>query len=104
MSMEIPAMAVGRAQRRAERLPEVVAVFGAEHVSAALDLLELVELAWHDCYGQIAPPDDVVADMLLLSDGRIDKLIEAARLGVMDERDLRAAADRARSSSPTGNG
>jgi hypothetical protein len=102
--MEIPAMAVGRVQRREARLPEVAAVFGAGHVSAALDLFELVELAWHDCFGQVTPPADVVADMLLLSGGRIEKLIEAARLAVTDRRDLRVAADRARGSSVTGNG
>jgi hypothetical protein len=74
----------------------VAALFGAAHVKAALDLLELVDMAWHDCYGEITPPDEVVSDMLLLSEGSIAKLIEAARLGVMDKRDLRLAAERAR--------
>jgi hypothetical protein len=77
----------------------VTALFGAAHVEAALDLLELVEMAWHDCYGEITPPAAVVSDMLLLSEGSIEKLIEAARLAVTDRRDLRVAADRARGST-----
>ena len=87
-------MVVGRSERRRLREPAVAAVFSPDSVSAALDLLELVELAWHDCYGEITPPDEVVADMLLLSEGSVEKLIEAARLGVMDRRDLRLAAER----------
>jgi hypothetical protein len=89
-------MAVGRAERRIERQPVVADVFDAGRVSVALDLLELVEMAWHDCYGEITPPEDVIEDMLLLSGGSIERLIEAARLAVMDRRDLRLAADRHR--------
>jgi hypothetical protein len=75
----------------------VVAVFGEDLASAALDLLELTELAWHDCYGEITPPETVIDDILLLSEGRLGPLIEAARLAVMDWRDLRVAAQGRRS-------
>lgn len=70
-----------------------MAVFGEDRASTALDLLELVELAWHDCYGEITPPDQVIEDMLVVSEGSVDGLIRAARLAVTDWRDLRVAAD-----------
>jgi hypothetical protein len=89
-------MTVGREARRIEREPRVVAVFGTEGAPRALDFLELVELAWHDCYQEVAPPDDVIDDMLLLSDGRLDRLVDAARLAVADWRDLKVAAARRR--------
>jgi len=92
-------MAVGRAERRIERQPVVAAVFDAERVAVALDFLELVEMVWHDCYGEITPPEDVIDDLLLLSEGSIERLIEAARLGVADRRDLRLAADARRATS-----
>jgi hypothetical protein len=92
-------MAVSRAERRRERQPDVAAVFDADTISVALDLLELVELAWHDCYGEVTPPHGVIADMLLLSDGDIEKFIKAAHLAVTDWRDLRVAADSRRDSS-----
>ena len=62
----------------------------------ALDLLELTELAWHDCYGEITPPEEVIEDMLLLSEGSIEQLIQAALLGVTDWRDLKVAAEKLR--------
>ena len=74
-----------------------MAVFGEEGASLALDLLELTELAWHDCYGEVSPPEDIVEDMLLLSEGSIERLIQFARLGVTDWRDLKVAADAYRS-------
>jgi hypothetical protein len=52
----IPAMAVGRAERRTERTPRAIALFGEERASVAIDLLELTELAWHDCYGKAHLP------------------------------------------------
>jgi hypothetical protein len=45
-------MVVGRAARRAARAAQVEAVLGKAHAPAALDLLELAEFAWHDCYGE----------------------------------------------------
>ena len=74
------------------------AQFGS-NADVALDLVEIVELAWHDTYGDITPPPEVVEDMLVLSDGRIGGLVSAARLGLTDWRDLRVAADARRSST-----
>ena len=74
-------------------------MFGADQASIALDLLELTELAWHDCYGEITPPAAVIDDILLLSEGSIDRLIEASRLAVTDWRDLKVAAQELRSRS-----
>jgi hypothetical protein len=89
-------MAVGRAERRAERHDRVAAAVGVNQAEAALDLLELVELAWHDCYGVVAPPDDVIDDILLVSGGSLEGMISAGRLAVIDRRDLRLAADELR--------
>ena len=58
-----------RALRREQRRPRVEAAFGST-AGAALDLLELTELAWHDCYGEVSPPDKVVDDILVVSAGR----------------------------------
>jgi hypothetical protein len=74
----------------------VVAVFGKDRAVRVLDLLELVEFAWHDCYGEITPSEEQVDDMLLLSEGSVEKLISAARLAVRDWRDLKVAADERR--------
>ncbi len=95
-------MAVSRAERRSERTPRVRAVFGPERAPFALDLLELTEIAWHDCYGEITPPEDVIDDMLLLSEGSIERLIQAARLAVADRRDLKVAAERLRNGKEPG--
>ena len=89
-------MAVGRAERRREREPRVVAIFGEEKASIALDLLDIFELAWHDCYGEVTPPRGVIEDMLTVSDGAIGGLIQAALLAVTDWRDLKVAAEERR--------
>jgi len=89
----LSSMTVTREDRRREREERVVAVLGERQAARALDLLELVELAWHDCYGDVTPPEEIIDDMLLLSDGSIEGLIVAARLGVTDWRDLKVAAD-----------
>jgi hypothetical protein len=68
-------------------------VFGEAAAEGALDLLELVEMAWHDCYGERTPPDAVVEDMLVVSDGTLEGFVAAAHLAVTDWRDLRVAAD-----------
>lgn len=90
-------MAVGRAERRKERQPRIVAVFGNDEAQLALDLLDIVELAWHDSYGEVTPPPSVVEDMLTLSGGTIGGLIQAALLAVTDWRDLSVAAEERRS-------
>src|SRR6266705_2626882 len=85
-------MAVSRAERRAERRQRVIAIFGDASADPVLDLLELTELAWHDCYGEITPPEDIIDDILLCSRGEVVKLIQAARLAVIDRRDLKMRA------------
>jgi hypothetical protein len=89
-------MAVGRAERRTEREPRIVAVFGIDQAILALDLFDLTELAWHDCYGEVTPPPSVIEDMLTLSGGTIAGLIQAALLAVTDWRDLNVAAEERR--------
>jgi hypothetical protein len=89
-------MAISREQRRAERQDRVVAVFGQGGAAAALDVLELTEYAWHDCYGEITPSEELVDDMLLLSEGDLAKLIRAARLAVTDWRDVKLWAQSVR--------
>jgi hypothetical protein len=85
-------MAIGRSARRAERLLRVEAIFGKETAPGALDLLELTELAWHDCYGEITPPEDIIDDILFCSEGDVVKLMQAARVAVQDWRDLKVWA------------
>jgi hypothetical protein len=86
---------VGRASRRAARESEVTRSFGPQ-AAAALDLLELTEFAWHDCYGEVTPRDSVIEDILVVAGGDLRSLIQAARLAVEDPRDLRVNADRIR--------
>jgi hypothetical protein len=47
-------MAISRADRRAARADRASELFG-KNAAIALDLLELVELAWHDCYKRSQP-------------------------------------------------
>jgi hypothetical protein len=86
-------MALSRKERRSEREPRIVAVFGPHETPIVLDLLELTELAWHDCYGEITPPPEVIEDMLTVSGGTVEGLIQAALLAVTDARDLKLAAE-----------
>jgi hypothetical protein len=86
-------MAIGRVERRKEREPEIVAIFGKDQAPVALDLLDITELAWHDCYGEVTPPRSVIEDMLMVSDGTIGGLIQAALLALTDWRDLSVAAE-----------
>lgn len=85
-------MTIGRTERRAGRRTKVAVLF-ADRTDRALDLLELVEMAWHDTYRETTPPEDVIDDILLLSEGNLRLLIRWARLAVADPRVLRAAAD-----------
>jgi hypothetical protein len=64
---------VSRADRRRQREPRVRALFDDADVSRALDLLELVEYAWHDCYGEISPSEDLIDDVLALSEGTLGR-------------------------------
>jgi hypothetical protein len=90
-------MAVGREERRAERRTKVAVLF-ADRTDRALDLLELLEMAWHDAYGEVTPPESVIDDVLTLSEGNLRFLIRWARIAVMDRRDVQVAAEAARSS------
>lgn len=90
-------MPVGRAARRAERRTKVAVLF-ADRTDRALDLLELVEMAWHDAYGEVTPTEDVIDDILILSEGNLRLLIRWARLAVEDWRDVRVEADKLRAS------
>lgn len=91
-------MAIGSEERRAERRPRIEAAFPKSHVEAALDLLNLADYAWHDCYGpkELAMPDSVLDDVLLLADGGLVALIRTARNAVIDFRDVRLSANRVR--------
>ena len=87
---------ISRRERRDAARGRASIQFGAE-AEAALDVLELLELAWHDCYGEVTPPARVVEDVWTVADGSLGGLSSAARLAVTDFRDLRMAADAMRS-------
>ena len=85
-------MTIGRTNRRAERQRRAREVFGSD-ADAALDLLELTEFAWHDCYGEVTPSDQVIDDIFVVAEGTLAGLVRAARLAIEDFRDVRLAAD-----------
>lgn len=86
-------MAVGRAARRAERLARFQEEFGKDAAPRALDLMELLEYAWHDCYRDVTPDDQVIEDLLVCSQGDLTKMIRYCLLAVEDWRDLRVMAN-----------
>ena len=65
-------------------------VFGhdAKTLAAVFQVMELMEMAWHNCYGEVTPSEDVVDDVLLCSGGTLDGFVAAAHLAVIDRRDL----------------
>jgi hypothetical protein len=85
-----------RSERRAERRTKVAVLF-ADRTDRALDLLELLEMAWHDTFEEGTPPEDLVDDILLLSGGNLRLLIRWARIAITDWREVKAAAESARS-------
>ncbi|HEU4894623.1 MAG TPA: hypothetical protein VFT85_02205 [Acidimicrobiia bacterium] len=89
-------MPAGRSQRRAERRTKVAVLF-ADRTDRALDLLELLEMAWHDTFQEGTPPEDLIDDILLLSEGNLRLLIRWARIAITDWREVEAAAESARS-------
>jgi hypothetical protein len=89
-------MVISRAGRRAKREQRAREAFGGDG-DAALDLLELTEIAWHDCYGEVTPSDQIVDDLFIVAEGTLAGLIRAARLAIEDSRDLRLRADDLRS-------
>jgi hypothetical protein len=86
--------------RRRDRNQRAVEMFGHQ-AQAALDALALLDFAWHDCYGQSAPPDRVIEDIWKVANGDLGRLISAAHLAVIDFRDLRLNAQDAKPSSET---
>jgi hypothetical protein len=94
-------MAIGSEQRRRERKRRVEGQFAGEQVDAVLDLLHLMDMAWHDCYGprELEVPPAVLDDVLLLADGDLAALIKLVRAAVIDFRDVRIAADAERAKS-----
>lgn len=95
-------MAIGSEQRRQERKPRIKALFASQEVEAALDLLYLTDMAWHDCYGprELEIPPQVLDDVLLVVQGNLATLIRIAREAVLDFRDVRVAADAERAKGP----
>lgn len=85
-------MAVGRAERREGRRTKVAVLF-ADRTDRALDLIELMEMAWRDTRDEAFPPEEVIDDVLLLSLGNLPRLIRWARIAVTDPREVKAAAD-----------
>lgn len=88
-------MVMSSADRRRLRRERARALLG-EQSEAALDALALLDFAWHDCYGDTFPPDEVIEDIWVVADGDIGRLISAAHLAVLDFRDLRRNADEMR--------
>jgi hypothetical protein len=65
---------MGRAARQAVRESVVQKSFPPDRAAAALDLLELLELAWRDCSGEVTPPDNVIADVVHIARGDMASL------------------------------
>ena len=99
-------MTVGRAERWSGRESRVVAAFGSDQATLrrVAGVFELMEMAWHDCYGEVSPPEGVIDDVLLCSGGTLEGLIDAAQLAVADFRDLRLRAIDVRSSTASTSG
>jgi hypothetical protein len=89
-------LAIGKDARRAERAALMESVLGQSQASAGLDLLELTEYTWHDCYAEITPPDDVILNILICSRGDLATMIRAAKMAVRDWRDLHLWAETVR--------
>lgn len=73
-----------------------MAVLFADRTDRALDLLELLEMAWHDTYGEGTPPEDLIDDILFLSQGNLRFLIRWARIALNDWSEVQVAARSAR--------
>jgi hypothetical protein len=88
-------MVAGSADRRGSRSPRAADVFGG-HADAALDALALLDFAWHDCFGESTPPEQVIEDVWVVANGDLAQFVSAAHLAVIDFRDLRMNADEIR--------
>jgi len=88
-------MVASSEDRRRTRSQRANDVFKRQ-AGAALDALALLDLAWHDCYGESSPPEQVVEDIWEVANGDLAQFISAAHLAVVDFRDLRIGADAVR--------
>jgi hypothetical protein len=88
-------VAVGSEERFNAIRSRVVTIFGADDatVERVARVIRLLELAWHDAYGELSPPDEVVDEVLMCSEGTIEGLVDSVSEAVTDRRDLRVAAD-----------
>ena len=91
-------MAIGRRERFDVIKPRVIQIFGDDPatITHVAQVFELMEMAWHDCYGEVTPSDAIIDDIFICSRGRLADLAKAARLAVEDYRDLRLWADQER--------
>ena len=85
-------MVASSEDRRRTRSPRANEVFKGQ-AGAALDALALLDFAWHDCYGESSPPEQVIEDIWVVSNGDLAQFVAAAHLAVVDFRDLRMSAD-----------
>lgn len=92
---QTPRMVIGEADRRRNRSPRATDVFGSR-AAAALDALALLDLAWHSCYGEPCPPEQVIEDLWLVANGGLAQFVAAAYLAVIDFPDLRMSANEMR--------
>lgn len=87
--------ALNGAERRDAARDRAMREYG-DDAEAALDLVELFELAWHDTHGDLAPRE-VLDDVWLVAAGDVGRLASASRLAVTDRRALHRAAAEVRS-------
>jgi len=65
-------------------------------VDTVVQVLDLLDLAWHDCIAEVSPPDSVIDDIFVTAGGDLSRLIDATHLAVQDWRDPRVRADQSR--------
>jgi hypothetical protein len=85
-------MVASSEDRRQARSQRAIEVFNGQ-AAAVLDVLALLDFAWHDCYGESSPPEQVIEDIWAASNGDLAQFVSAAHLAVVDFRDLRMNAD-----------
>ncbi len=59
-------------------------------------MLALLDLAWHDCYDEPFPSDQIIEDIWVVANGDLGRFVSATHLAVIDFRDLRIGADEMR--------
>ena len=95
-------MAIGRRERFDVIKPRVIQIFGDDPatITHVAQVFELMEMAWHDCYGEVTPSEQIVDEILLCSHGKLSGLIAAAQTAVVDRRDLHVWAGALRAQNP----